>query len=90
MEEVFFNEGLNGQVDWEITDVAGEVSLVPSSSENESDLFIVQIDIHSRLKTLKHILTQKLGITLSHYELWLQDVVQVLLYEVQKLFYEYT
>ncbi len=78
MDEVFSNEDLNGQVDWETVDVAGEVSLVPSSSENETDFFIVQLDLNSRLKTLKNILAHRLGVTLSHYELWLQDFVQVL------------
>ena len=77
MDEAFLNEDLNGHLDWEAVNIAGEVSLIPSSSENEGDILAVQIDIHSRLKTLKEILSKKIGVAITHYELWLQDLMQV-------------
>lgn len=79
MDQGYLEEvNLDGAEDWEMID-SSEISLVPISSENELDLLAVLIDISAPLSTLKTLLSQKLGADLSHCELWLQDIVQVLI-----------
>ncbi len=75
--DVFLSEvDLNGHEDWETVD-AGDVSYVPTNSESDADILAVQMDISSPLSTLKSILGNRLGADLSHCELWLQDLMQV-------------
>lgn len=78
MDDVFFSEvDLSGHENW---GTAGNCnsSLIPTDSENDGDILAVQMDIASPLLTLKITLGQKLGADLSHCELWLQDILQVL------------
>ena len=77
MDDVFLSEvHLDGNEDWE--NVGGsDVSFIPATSENETDILAVQIDIASPVSSLKTILGSRLVADLSQYEIWLQDVIQV-------------
>ena len=83
MDDVFLNEHnshltLNDQEDWD--SVAEQVSFLPvnEGTENELDVLAVQMDIGAPLSFLKAVLAQKLGLELGHYQIWLQDILQVL------------
>lgn len=77
MDDVFLSEvDLNGHEEWD-TVAGSSVTYMPNNSENEIDILAIQVDIASPLSTLKAILGQRLGANFSHYELWLQDVVQL-------------
>lgn len=75
MDDVFLSE-VDLDENWET--VGSNVSFIPVDSENDGDILAVQMDIASPLSILKTILGHRLGADLSHCELWLQDVVQVI------------
>jgi len=78
MDDVFLNEvDLNCHGEWQTND-GGEVSFLAGIAEGEADVLAVKIDIAAPLATLKAILQHKLGIDLSHCEIWLQDILQVM------------
>lgn len=77
MDDVFLSEvNLDGHENWE-TVGGNDGSFIPIDSENDTDVLAVQMDIASPLSILKTILGHKLVADLSHFELWLQDVLQV-------------
>lgn len=81
--DVFLSEvDLNGHEDWE-TVGADDVSYIPTNSESDADILAVQMDISSPLSTLKSILGNRLGADLSHCELWLQDLMQVVRIQIK-------
>lgn len=84
MEDVFLNDehshlAFNSHDQWDPV-VEGDVSFLPlnENPENEVDVLAVQMDITSSLSILKTTLGHQLGTDISHCEIWLQDMIQVL------------